>query len=160
MPKSPEVPEKKNDFALVVTQEMHTNVEVQLSSRDFDLLGATHDRVHSVAEYVRTNIENASLLFTSSKNKIQYVKFGVITNHRLSPSQLTWLTLTKGILTDTIEMWKYSNDDDLMPGTGNISTTRFVSTDKKGQSLPTSRRAMPEFSHSQPTSPCSDHNRH
>ncbi|VEN49328.1 unnamed protein product, partial [Callosobruchus maculatus] len=112
--------------APIDTQETHTENETQLSSRGkipgFDLLGATYDRVYGVATYVRTNIENASLLSTSIKNNIHEVtvKIGNITITNIyKPPAITWPAhvinpyehpaIYIGDFNSHHEMWKYSN---------------------------------------------------
>ncbi|KAG5898137.1 hypothetical protein JTB14_033994 [Gonioctena quinquepunctata] len=109
-------------------EETHTENEAQLSSRGkipgFDLLGATYDRAYVVATYVSTNIENASLLSTSTENNIHEVtvKLGDITIANIyKPPALTWpahvLNLYEhpaiyvGDFNSHHEMWKYRDND-------------------------------------------------
>ncbi|XP_072392207.1 uncharacterized protein [Diabrotica undecimpunctata] len=90
----------------------------------YDLLGATYDRVYRVATYVRSNIENAALIATSTENNIHEVtvKIGnVIIANIYKPPAITWPVqvlnpyeypaIYVGDFNSHHEMWKYSDTD-------------------------------------------------
>lgn len=119
---------KENDIDLVAIQETHAESKDQLSSRGnipgYDLLGATYDRAYGVATYVRANIENASVLSTSTMNNIHEVtvKIGNITVANVyKPPAIAWPAHVLnpyehpatyvGDFNSHHEMWKYSEND-------------------------------------------------
>ncbi|KAL1115417.1 hypothetical protein AAG570_007447, partial [Ranatra chinensis] len=76
---------KQDNIDLVAIQETHCNTEEQLKQRGkipgYDALGATYHHIYGVATYMKSNIDNATLVSTSSNNDIHtdVVQIGSIT---------------------------------------------------------------------------------
>ncbi|KAL1129539.1 hypothetical protein AAG570_012484, partial [Ranatra chinensis] len=82
---------------LIAIQETHCNTEEQLKRRskipDYDLLGATYHHIYGVATYVKSNIDNATLISTLSNNNIHtvVVQIGSITVSNIyKPPDSSW----------------------------------------------------------------------
>ncbi|KAL1115382.1 hypothetical protein AAG570_007412 [Ranatra chinensis] len=76
---------KQDNIDLVAIQETHCNTEEQLNQRGkipgYDPLGATYHHIYGVATSMKSNIDNATLVSTSSNNDIHtdVVQIGSIT---------------------------------------------------------------------------------
>ncbi|KAL1115389.1 hypothetical protein AAG570_007419 [Ranatra chinensis] len=88
---------KQDNIDLVAIQETHCNTEEQLKQRGkipgYDPLGATYHHIYGVATYMKSNIDNATLVSTSSNNDIHtdVVQIGSITvSNTYKPPDSSW----------------------------------------------------------------------
>lgn len=119
---------KDDDIDIVAIQETHCESEQELQKRGkipgYELLGATYHRAYGAATYVKSNIENASVVSISTENDIQIVttKIGSITiSNVYKPPTRTWPThvlktyphpaVYLGDFNSHHEQWKYRQND-------------------------------------------------
>lgn len=185
---------KNDNIDLVAIQETHCDSEEQLQKRGkipgYELLGATFHHTYGVATYVKQDIENASLISTSSENDIHNVvtKIGGITvTNTYKPPAVPWPAqaleihphpaIYIGDYNSHHEQWRYRKNDangealtkwaedeqlHLVFDAKDRASFKsaawrqeynpdlcFVSTDKEGKALATTRRVLRDFPHSQ-----------
>lgn len=119
---------RNDDIDLVAIQETHCESEQELQKRGkipgYELLGATYHRTYGTATYVKSNIENASLIHSSTENDIEIVttRIGSITiSNVYKPPTKTWPThvlktfshpaVYLGDFNSHHELWKYKEND-------------------------------------------------
>lgn len=120
---------KNDNIDLVAIQETHCNTEEQLQKRGkipgYELLGATYHHAYGTATYIRHDIENATLISTSSENEIHnvVVKIGSITVSNIyKPPAASWPpsviqtqphpAIYVGDFNSHHEQWKYRDCDE------------------------------------------------
>lgn len=183
-----------NEIDLVVLQETHAADEKQLDARGkipgYELLGATFHHAYGNATYVRTSIENAYHISSSTHNDIHSVVSNIgdiVVTNIYKPPNTPWPSQVAdprphpaiyiGDFNSHHEEWKYRTNDEngeklvdwsesnnlflvfnaKDPGTFRSAAWRresnpdlcFVSRSQENKPLPSKRKVLTSFPHSQ-----------